>query len=491
MTKLYSLLLLVLLLTAGAARADESAPRSIASSGLCGLSRVAYPVCAEQLAVAATAGYGYTESVGPVAGGHHRLSGALGVGIVPLPWLAVALRFDGRLDLHPRDARGDDFTGIGEPRLFLRGGHALASGLSLGGEAVIWMPGGNAPSVEPKATTVDLKLLVAQRLRALPLTLLANLGARIDQSGKSAPDLARLRPGDRVALGVSDSHALLIALGASGRIRTRGELFGEVALDLLVGSDAPPFAQSPLRLTVGGRMFLRPSLALEGSATATTQQRPSIEPTAGLVPIEPRISFALGVRYAFDLHPPPPPPVEPPVEDPLPQEPRTADVAGVLVDEQGAALPDVRVVLRAGELTRETVTDGEGRYAFAEVPVGRAELESTATGFEALRWELEVTPNMAPIPQRALTSKGNIGTLRVLTRTFTSEPLAASVVVRDRHGKRAAAGEANAEGLYELDLPPGEYVVTISAKGYRPHRREVRIERYGVAILNVDLRAEK
>lgn len=491
MTKLYSLLLLVLLLTAGAARAEDGAPPALASNGLCGLARVAYPVCAEQLAIAATAGYGYTDSVGPVAGAHHRLGGALGVGIVPLPWLAVALRFDGRLDLHPRDARGDDFTGVGEPRLFLRAGHALASGLALGGEAVLWMPGGNAPSVEPKATTVDLKLLAAQRLRSLPLTLLANLGMRIDQSDESAPELARLRPGDRVSLGVSDSHALLVALGASGPILTRGELFGELALDLLVGPEAPPFAQSPLRITVGGRYFVRPNLALEGSATATTQQRPSIDPSAALVPIEPRVSFALGVRYAFELHPPPPPPPDLPIEAPKPEEPKFADVGGVLVDEQGAPLPDVRVTLRAGELSRETVTDGEGRYAFEQVPVGRAQLESAATGFEPLRWELDVTPNMAPLPQRALAAKGNIGTLRVSTRTFASEPLAASIVVRDRQGKRAAAGEANAEGLYELDLPPGEYVVTISAAGYRPHRREVRIERYGVAILNVDLRAEK
>jgi uncharacterized membrane protein len=79
----------------------------------------------------------------------------------------------------------------------------------------------------------------------------------------------------------------------------------------------------------------------------------------------------------------------------------------------------------------------------------------------------------------------------VLARTFTSEPLAAAIQVRDSRGRKVAAEQTDAQGRYELELPPGDYVVTISALGYRPHRREVRIERYGVAILNVDLSAEK
>lgn len=488
MIRAFTLTMLVFLLTAAVTRA-ESSP-GLASNGLCGLATVASPVCDRLLSVAANASYGYTESLGPVDGAHHRLGGSLGIGVVPLPWLALALRFDGRFDLHPEDARGDDSTGAGDPRVFLRAGHALRRDLSLGGEAVIWLPGADAPSFEPKATTVDLKALLAYRLTRIPLSLLGNVGMRLDQSAASAPDLTRLRPGDRISLGLSDSHALLIALGASGSLPGGTELFGELALDLLVGDDAPSFSGSPLRATLGARKPIIPTLIAELSATVSTQSRPSIDPLAALVPIEPRFLIGVGLRYAFDLDPPKVEPPPPPVVA-EPELPKTATVTGTLLDDRSAPLPDVRVVLRRGDEARETITDAEGRYSFSDVPVGPAILESEATGFALDRWELDVRPNMEQVAPRALTAKGNIGTLRLLTRTFTSEPLAAAILVRDRRGKKVASGSADAQGLYELDLPPGDYVVAISAPGYRPHRREVRIERYGVAILNVDMRAER
>lgn len=493
MSKLYAFTILVFLLTTGAALAQaEGAPEGVAANGLCGLSSVAYPVCRERLNLSASSAYGFTESMGPVAGSHHRLSGKLGVGYVPLPWVALALRMDGRLDLHPRDQRGKNLTGTGDPRLFVRAGRELGAGLSLGGEAVLWFPGTDAPSFEPSATTVDLKALLAFRSAALPLALLANVGMRIDQSAASAPDLARVRPGDRIALGLSDSHAVLLALGAASRVHPRAELFGELALDLLVGSAAPSFASSPMRAVVGGRAFVSDALSVELKTTVSFQQRPSTELGEPLVPIEPRAQVGVGIRYAFDLRPPPPPP---PVEKPRevePPEPQTATVTGVLLDDQGAPLPDAEVVLRAGELERETITDGEGRYTFTDVPVGPATLESRATGFETLRWELTVGGQMRPLEPRPLTAKGNVGTLRVLTRSFESEPIAATVEVHAANGKKVlVSGSTDAEGRYESDLPPGEYVVMISAPGYRPHRREIRIERYGVAIMNVDLHAEK
>jgi len=493
MSKLFAVISVVLLLTTGvAARAQaDMAREGVTSNGLCGLALTGYPLCAERLNLSATGGYGYTESIGQVEGSHHRLGGSLGGAIVPLPWLAVALRLDGRLDLHPNDARGKDLTGTGDPRIFVRAGRMLGRDVSLGGEGVLWFPGAEAPSFEPKATSVDLKALVAWRSPTLPFSLLGHVGVRLDQSANSAPeDLARLRPGDRLALGLSDSHAVLLALGSSVRVHPQGELFGELALDLLVGEDAPEFAGSPMRAAVGGRAFVSEAISLELSGTIAFQQRPSLAPTAPLVPIEPRVSIALGLRYAFDLHPPKPVVVAP-VEPPREPEPAFATVTGVLLDDQGAPLPDVRVVLRAAGSERESVTDAEGRYTFADVPVGPATLESSAMGFELTRWEVDVRPNLAPLAARPLSAKGNAGTLRVLARTFTSEPLAASIQIRDTRGRKVAFEQTDAQGRYELELPPGEYVVLISAPGYRPHRRAVRIERYAVAILNVDLSAEK
>jgi hypothetical protein len=495
--------LAVCLLTVGAswighARAQVDATRAgLASNGLCGLALTGYPTCPKRLGLSATGSYGYLESVGPVDGAHQRIGGSLGVGGVALPWLALALRFDGRLDLHPDDSRGKDLTGTGDPRLFLRGGHAVGRDVSLGGEAVVWFPGNVAPSYEPSATTVDLKALAAWTPRSTPLSLLGYVGYRLDQSAKSAPDVRRLRPGDRIALSLSDSDALLLALGVSTRAIRDSELFAELSLDCLVGDKAPSFSKSPFRGTLGGRYFMTKSVQGELSATVAFNGRPSVAVDAPLVPIEPRFLLNVGVRYGYDPYvapPPPPASVEKPTDEPA-NAPATARVSGTLVDADQAPLPDVRVTLTvmgaSGPEPRETVSDGEGKYSFDDVPVGTAQLEATAPGFDTQQWTVEVAPNMAPHAKRSLIRKGNLGTLRLLTRTFASEPLASVILIKDQRGKKVAAGKADEQGLFEFDLPPGRYVVMISAAGYRPHRGEVQVERHGVAILNVDMREQK
>ncbi|MET0285076.1 MAG: carboxypeptidase-like regulatory domain-containing protein [Polyangiales bacterium] len=468
----------------------------IASTGLCGLVNEAYPTCPERWAVAANAGYGYTEDVGNVPGSHHRLMGSVGAGVVPLRWLALALRLDGRIDLHPHDDRGKDITGTGDPRLFLRGGHDLKRGASVGAEVVLWAPGNTAPSFEPSAITADFKALAAWRPNK-PFALLGHVGYRLDHSANSAPDLRRLRQGDRLALGLSDYDAVLVGIGGSLRMIEKTELFAELSLDMLTGSGAPDLKVSPMRATLGARYFLIPGLQGELALTGVFSSRPGFALGAPLVPVDPRVSVTVGVRYGRLLHPPPAKKIEEPsdapVTEPQVEQPKTAEVRGSLIDDKGEPVPDVRVVLTVAPETtlRESVTDGDGVYAFTEVPIGDATVEATAPGFQTQQWVVEVRPNLTPAAARALVRKSDTGTLRLLTRTFSSEPLSATITVRDGRGRKANTGKGDERGLYEIDLPPGRYTVMISAPGYRTLRREVSIERYGVAILNVDMREEK
>ncbi|HEY6877282.1 MAG TPA: carboxypeptidase regulatory-like domain-containing protein [Polyangiales bacterium] len=487
----FIVVLVACFLGAGGARAEPVDTREgIAGTGLCGLVNEAYPTCPERWAVASNVGYGVTESLGSVDGAHHRLAGSLGGGAVPWPWLAVALRLDGRLDLHPSDDRGKDRTGTGDPRLFLRGGRDLPRDVSVGGELVLWFPGNRAPSFEPKATSVDFKGLAAWRPKKHPFAVLGHLGYRLDNSAHTAPELRRLRQGDRIALGVSDFDALLIGVGGSLRTIEKTELFAELSLDYLVGGGAPGFNGSPLRATVGARYFLQQDLQGELSATIALNGRSGVSPDAPLVPVEPRFGISAGVRYGRALHPEPKPP-QPPADDigvrPEPA-PMTATVSGVLLDDKGEPVPDVRVVLTIAPETklREAVTDGEGRYRFTDVPFGDATLEASAPGFESQQWVVEVREQMPAPAARPLVRKSDTGALRLLTRTFSSEPLSATIQVRD--GRRVINGKSDEHGTYEIELPPGQYTVMISAPGYRTLRREVQVERYGVAILNVDMR---
>lgn len=196
-------------------------------------------------------------------GAHHRFSGVLGLGVVPISWLALALRFDGRINRHPRCA-GRQLTGTGDPRLLVRAGHALGRALSLGGELVLWFPGNDAPSFEPRATTVGSRASwpTAEHLRAARARRRAHRPERRERARPEAPP--RRRPGRARAQRLERAAARARRRKGLG---ARAQLFGEVSLDWLLGERAPPLRASPMRATVGARRFFTPGLQGELAAT--------------------------------------------------------------------------------------------------------------------------------------------------------------------------------------------------------------------------------
>src|ERR1700738_3871197 len=61
----------------------------------------------------------------------------------------------------------------------------------------------------------------------------------------------------------------------------------------------------------------------------------------------------------------------------------TGSVRGTVKDTTGAVVPHATVILRnmATKVQRDTVSDDQGVYAFAVVPVGRYDLEIAFPGF--------------------------------------------------------------------------------------------------------------
>lgn len=470
-------------------------------SGLRGLVYTGLPLTEPEFAVSAAAGYGTTESFAPVHGMHHRGQSSFGLALAPLPWLSFALKLDGRLEMHPDDGNGAHSAGFGDPRIYARAGYAASREWALGAELVGWFPGTDAPSIDPGATSMEARALAAFTPSGSSWVGLGALGFRLDNSGHTAPDLSRLRLGDRISLGLSDSNAVLVALGLARRFGARAEVFGELSGDLEVGSRAPQLSQSPLRASLGGRYFTSSTVQLDLTLTSSLSARPDVSLGSALVPIEPRFLALFGVRYAAPLSPKRAALISTPHEDepqPMaakpsaPAAPQSTVLRGALVDERGEPLPEASVKLRApgGEL-REAITDAEGQYAFSSVPVGPASLEVSATGFQAQTWDIDVKLDMPAEAPRALVPKADSGVLRGLIRSFQSEPLSASIVVRDRRGRVVVTRESAADGHFDIDVPPGSYEVTISAHGYRTHRRSVQVTGNGVSILNVDMREEK
>jgi hypothetical protein len=125
--------------------------------------------------------------------------------------------------------------------------------------------------------------------------LLGSVGARWDNSAQAAPsELARVRPGDRVSLGLSSSSAFMAAAGLAFQPAPPLQLFAELSADSAFGKQAPAWSTSPLRAAAGARYGLSRSLQAELTAVFSLSGRPEIASSA-LVPIEPRALVLVGL----------------------------------------------------------------------------------------------------------------------------------------------------------------------------------------------------
>ena len=70
----------------------------------------------------------------------------------------------------------------------------------------------------------------------------------------------------------------------------------------------------------------------------------------------------------------------------------SATVRGLVEDQTGGRLPDARVRMIRDETgeTRETISDAEGLFAFAELPTGRYMLQAERPGFSVFRQVAQV-----------------------------------------------------------------------------------------------------
>ena len=238
------------------------------------------------LTLLTSGGYGYTGSVLGIGDTHHRLAGALAVDERPLPWLDLALRFDGRYDAHLVPGQATDSGMVGDPRVYARVDGRWDGGLRLGARAGLWLPGRNAPSIDAGALSPELVGVASYAPPSAPVAVTANLGYRLDRSAHAAPDAARLSASDRLALEVSAFDEILAGVAATF-VHGRVQGFLEASVDLLVGGGAPGIGASPMFVGGGGRVALGRRLGLEGEIEISPSRRPASDATAPLVPVPP------------------------------------------------------------------------------------------------------------------------------------------------------------------------------------------------------------
>jgi hypothetical protein len=469
--------------------------------GLIRTNQVSRPDTPMRLNIAASAGYGHTEALEGEDGAHHRAAGSVAVAFTPISWLSAALRLDGRLDVHPDDAFGEDRTFVGSPSVALRvggepsalfdGGFSEAiRGLGIGGELEVTAPGSAAPSVVWDAVSFAATGLLSYRFAEPRVTLATEVGYRRDRTDRVIADPLSIRQGDRIALGVSQFDAILIRLGAS---YTAGpmEVFGEMSWDVLVGAAAPSATTSPLRFGLGGRLTIVDGFAVSLTSEFLASGRPMVSPFDPLVPVEPRFTILAGIRTRVSFGPEPwdAAAVEEEQEDEEVEEteettaPGERVFRGRIVDEEGNPVADALVRAERDGAVVEAQTDGDGRYVLTDVPEPPVILTVVASGFDERR--IEVPDDGGPPPSLTVQAQSEHGWLRGVVRGFDGEPVQATITV---DGREIRTGE---DGTFELTLDAGEYEVAIEADGYFSQRRQVVLEADGVVVVNADLRRRR
>jgi len=102
----------------------------------------------------------------------------------------------------------------------------------------------------------------------------------------------------------------------------------------------------------------------------------------------------------------------------------SAQIVGLVVDPTQAAVANVPVVARntSTNYQRSTVTDGAGRYAFTQLPLGPYEVSVNAPGFEAAKQQVTLTLASALTADFNLSVSGVALAALVTVPDFASEP---------------------------------------------------------------------
>lgn len=441
-----------------------------ASDALPGIYRVGVARTAPA-AIAGTLGYGFTEAQNADDSAHHRLSLRAAAALPIVRWLSVGAIVDGRYDKH-----SDDSGGVVDTALQARASTTLGR-WQLGAGILGRLPGAESFSVMAQSASVEGQALLSTNVGRVRIASLA--GYRFNHGGAAGSDAAHLSSGDRLALGLSEFDAVLLGLGA-GVWLGKSELLCEISTDLLVGSDAPAFSQSPLRVAAGLRRGVARGLSLELLAVGSLSQQPDLSADAPLVPNEPRVSLFASVRYQF-LPPPPPLPKPPPAPPAIQVFSSRLEVT--VNDDQGAPVSSPNVFVTSAGERRALSCDALGHCAIEDAQAGDVIVRIEAPDFQAseravklqagVPAKLEVRLVAVPPPSQL---RGNVRSLesKALTARVRVEPLGTQAAVDDK-------------GNFQLDLPPGGYDVVIEASGYVTQRRHVQVEPKGVVILNAEL----
>jgi hypothetical protein len=175
----------------------------------------------------------------------------------------------------------------------------------------------------------------------------------------------------------------------------------------------------------------------------------------------------------------------------------TADVTGLVVDDGGKPVVGAKVTVRLKNYTGTAVSDDKGSYVIAKLPIGKtvngktdlddtgAEIAVEVANKKPGSATLLLTRGVNAMPRITLDPMLPPGQLRaVIINVGTSRPVAGATVTIEPGGVTATSGT---DGKFTVDLAPGHYKITVTAKGLAQQQLDVNIDPNGVAIKNIDM----
>jgi hypothetical protein len=275
----------------------------------------------------------------------------------------------------------------------------------------------------------------------------------------------------------------------------------EGSADVFVGSGAP----SPI-YRGGGMLGFAVNDAFSIIGYVEGAHVPPLSPTAVargdvvLLPYEPTVTGGVGVQARFGGGP-----ARVAAsgqitrnEKPVPVVVvETADVTGTVVDDAGKPVVGAKITIKLKNNTGTAVSDDKGSYTVAKLPIGKTvdgktELDDTGAEISAEvankkpgAATLTLTRGANAVPRIALDPMLPPGQLRaVIINLGTSRPVAGATATIDPGSVTATSGP---DGKFTVDLPPGHYKITVTAKGLAQQQLDVNIDPNGVAIKNIDM----
>lgn len=475
-------LLWLALLVCDSARAEDAAAAAPTTGvdALPGVYEVPLAVQPHE-GVAARGGfsYGWTESVLKMKDSHHRLQLDAAASFTPVPWFASSLRVLGRYDMHSGAGSDSDYGIVTSTHLAARSVIPLSEDFDAGAELSLWLPGGDNVGKAFAALSGDMQLLMAYAPHATGFKLGLAVGLRLDRTRYAGGEPELFSASDRLALGASNGLWAArsgVALSyRSGSLEWLAEWAYRAYFDYA--------ARSPIWIRAGVRYLPSDNLQLELLLGASPSKRPSLKEGAPLAVIEPRLWAGLALTYAWPAHTPPPVVAASPPPPPEPEPEPRASLHGQVVAVGGGALPGARVTLTHGEEREEFTTDAQGKFNFSELDPGDYQLLVAADGFEPAERPVTLQPRAAAEQSISLARELPIGQIRGTVRRFDGKPILARVVIT----ALKVDLKTRPDGTFEIDVPPGDYSVVVSAERFTRQTRTAHVEQRGVAILIVEL----